>query len=329
MKGINREKLVATVFILTLAIFTNPAVAGDLKNEKRLGLKNHEPNLLGYTYDNDDKEPFMDFKLSLEYPLAHGPIGRLTKTSWYPSFLKKACDNNVINRCYPYFSFTGRFGQYIGQRDSSPVIAKRFNPKLFLRFELNKEDYGDYVDLEYAHESNGQRVSTLSSYNTLATDLDKPEHANDYISRGWDYYGFTYKRTFSQNRNDNGQSANKIVAYLKMRKFIGGLLQGDIEEYYDWEPGRKITSREQVGGLSVLTKVENNHTPVFWAFNKVALIYETGTKSPTKYNTLGLELTTNTFGVPLMLWGKTGYNSDLAQYYKKVNSFGVAFELKT
>ena len=163
----------------------------------------------------------------------------------------------------------------------------------------------------------------------MATDLDKPEHANDYISRGWDYYGFTYKRNFSKKTVEKDQSINKVIAYFKMRKFIGGQLQGDIEEYFDWEPRRKITAREQVGGVSVLAKVENKLKPVFWAFNKVALIYETGIKSPAKYNTLVLEMTTNTFGVPFMIWGRTGYNSDLAQYYKKVDSFGVAFELKT
>ena len=319
-------KLLTSVIILAMSVLFNFSLADEAQKERRIGLKNHEPNLLGYTYDNDDKEAFMDFKLSLEYPIARGPLSELTKKSWYPGFLKKACNNEVIARCYPYFSFTGRFGQYIGQRDSSPVIAKRFNQKLFIRFEFTNKDY---LDLEYAHESNGQRVSTLSSYNTLAADLDKPEHANDYISRGWDYYGFTYRRTFSKKAEDNEQDINKVIAYLKVRKFIGGQLQGDIEEYYDWEPRRNITAREQVAGVSLLTKVENNLTPVFWAFNKVALIYETGTTSPAKYNTLILEMTTNAFGVPFMIWGRTGYNSDLAQYYKKVDSIGVAFELKT
>ncbi|MDX2465504.1 MAG: phospholipase A [Porticoccus sp.] len=317
---------ISSAFILSMSVVFNPALGDEVEKDTRVGLKNHEPNLIGYTYDSDDKEAFMDFKLSLEYPLANGPLSKLTKKPWYPDFLKKVCDNNVINHCYPYFSFTGRFGQYIGQRDSSPVIAKRFNPKLFLRFDIKG---ADYVNLEYAHESNGQRVSTLSSYNTLATDLDKPEHANDYISRGWDYYGFTYKRTFSKKSEDKGQGNNKVIGYLNVRKFIGGQLQGDIEEYYDWEPRRNITAREQVGGVSLLTKLENNSKPVFLVFNKVALIYETGTKSPTKYNTLILEMTTNSFGVPFMFWGRTGYNSDLAQYYKKVNSIGVAFELKS
>lgn len=319
-------KSTAAVFIVAMSVLFNPVMGSEAQKEVRLGLTNHEPNLLGYTYDNDDKEPFMDFKLSLEYPLAYGPLSKLTKKSWYPDFLKKACNNKVINQCYPYFSFTGRFGQYIGQRDSSPVIAKRFNPKIFLQFDIKD---ADYLNLEYAHESNGQRASTLSSYNTLAADLDKREHANDYISRGWDYYGFTYKRTFSKTSEDKVIGNNKVIAYLNVRKFIGGQLQGDIEEYYDWEPRRNITARAQVAGVSLLTKVENNIKPIFWNINKVALIYETGTKSPMKYNTLILEMTTNTFGVPFMIWGRTGYNSDLSQYYKKVNSIGMSFELKT
>ena len=63
---------------------------------REIGLSNHEPNLIGYTYDSDDKEYFMDFKISLQYPLAHGPINKLTNKSWYPDFLKRACTNSTF-----------------------------------------------------------------------------------------------------------------------------------------------------------------------------------------------------------------------------------------
>jgi len=315
-----------TVLFFGLVVISTSVIGKEETPERTLGLTNYEPNLIGYSYDQDDKEAFLDFKLSFEYPLAHGPLSKLTKMSLYPSFLIKACDNDFLNSCYPFFSFTGRFGQYIGVRDSSPVISKRFNPKLFVRFDIKN---ADYLDIEYGHESNGQRVMTQLSYDSLAADLDKLEHANDYISRGWDFYGFTYKRTFSGGPHESDRTKNVVTGYLKIKKYIGGLLQGDIEEYFDWEDRRSITAREQVSGLSILAKIKNNNEPLFLGINKVALIYETGTSSPTKYNTLILEATTNTFGVPIMFWGRWGYNSDLAQYYKKVNSVGVAFELVT
>ena len=55
----------------------------------------------------------MDFKISVKYPVLK-------------DLLSKALPDSGL-----YFAFTGRWGQYIGDRYSSPVIAKRFNPKLF------------------------------------------------------------------------------------------------------------------------------------------------------------------------------------------------------
>lgn len=293
----------------------------------KVGLKNHEPVLLGYTFDSDD-EAFLDFKISLMYPIADRKIKKhIIDSGWYPGFLKKWCSNTIVDSCYPYFSFTGRFGQYIETRDSSPVIAKRFNPKLFLRFDLVD---GEYVDLEYAHESNGQRITTKTSYDNIAADLEKTEHANDYISRGWDYLGFTYKHA-----TEIGNTGTVKSTYLSMKEFIGGQLQGDIEEYYlidgvdGFEAVREITRREQVGGLRIMRKYENKDIDLFWGINKFTFIYETGTRSPAKYNTFQGEMTTGALGVPIMLWVRSGYNSDLAQYYKKIDSFGAAFELAT
>ena len=101
-------------------------------------LKSHEPVLLGYTFDEDD-EAFLDFKISLQYPIADKKLKTyVADGTYFPNFLKSICNNRLFESCYPYFSFTGRFGQYIGTRDSSPVISKRFNPKLFLRFRFGE-----------------------------------------------------------------------------------------------------------------------------------------------------------------------------------------------
>jgi hypothetical protein len=62
---------------------------------------------------------------------------------------------------------------------------------------------------------------------------------------------------------------------------------------------------------------------------KTALIYDTGIWSPFEYHTLRVELTLNSYDVPLMIWFSRGYNSDVAQYYKLVNSMGVTFEFRT
>jgi len=313
------------IMATAILMFTNVVYSNSELQEVRL--TDHEPNLFGVTYDDDDKEPFLDFKVSLEYPLANNHLHQLVNTSWFPDSLKQICQNSVFTDCYPHFAFTGRFGQYVGTRDSSPVVAKRFNPKVFLRFRTIDDDY---MDLEYAHESNGQRITSLESYNALADDLSNTdngerEHANDYISRGWDYVGVTYKHATPINPD----RSRKLTTYFSYRNYIGGFLQGDIEEYFDWEPERDITSRKEVSGLRAILKIKDNQTPFLYNINKIAFIYETGIRVPTKYNTFSMELTTNEIEVPLMLWIRSGYESDLAQYYKYVKSIGIAFELQT
>lgn len=299
--------------------------ADNEKEKNRVLLNDHEPNLIGLSYDDDDQEYFMDFKISLEYPLAQDYLNSTVKD--FNPTIRKICSNDWIKSCQPYFAFTGRFGQYIFDRDSAPVISKRFNPKIF--FRLAGKD-GNYLDLEYAHESNGQRISSIESYNALADDFEdndeKRSYANDYISRGWDYVGFTYKYKLQDQ---------DISFYLSYANYIGGILQGDIEEYndweaevsdhFDWQARRKITSRDQVSGLRLLIKKKGH----LYRDYKAALVIETGTDNPFKYNTYKIELMTKIQNIPVMIWARTGYNSDLAQYFKEVSSYGITFEFRT
>jgi hypothetical protein len=286
-------------------------------------LTSYEPNLIGYSYDSDDKQPFLDFKLSLKYPIAY-------------AYSKTLCNGGVIKKCIPYFAFTGRFGQYIENRNSSPVISKRFNPSLFIRLDLiNSENIKadkkkflkneEFIDLIYGHESNGQRVTTASSWQSMADDFvndgDKEKYANDYISRGWDYWGVEYN--FTPIRDN----LNIILGY---RNFIGGLLQGDIEEDFDWEEKRKITSRKQINGLSATFKFQTNSfidsSNAFGGL-QIAINIDTGIHDFAKYNTYRIETTTKIGHMPFMIWYQHGYGADFAQYYVNTNTIGLAFEL--
>jgi len=64
-------------------------------------------------------------------------------------------------------AFTGRFAQYLGTRDSSPVVTKRLNPKLFYR---QRTQGRDYFDIGYNHESNGQSINTLEGFEQAKAD---------------------------------------------------------------------------------------------------------------------------------------------------------------
>jgi len=307
-------------------------------------LDDYEPNLIGLTQDSDDEQTFLDFKVSLKYPIARRPLERWNTSESAPGWYSALCKNYQVSSCQPYFAFTGRFGQYIGTRESSPVISKRFNPKWFLRLD-SRQYSGSYLDIEYAHESNGQRIDTQESYQRLFDEFsadgangknERGENANDYISRGWDYWGLTAKYQQSLD-NEVFRSASYYVSY---KEFIGGLLQGDIEEYFTWEDNvfeaRKITRREQVDGLRFIAKLQGHNVaeasiPQEDYFNgyKLAFIYETGNHQAFKHSTYQLEFTTRFLTMPIMFWYRNGYNSDLAQYYRKVESVGITFEFRT
>jgi hypothetical protein len=46
-----------------------------------------------------------------------------------------------------------------------------------------------------------------------------------------------------------------------------------------------------------------------------------------EHNTTTLELTTDFFGMPIQLWGKSGYNNNLVDYYDYTTSWGLGIEL--
>lgn len=326
-------------------------------------LENHYPTSVGFTKDSDDVL-FLDANISLRYPFAYQEIARGGCNGWHMQ---------------PYFAFTGRFGQYLRTRDSSPVVLKAFNPEFLARFFMtsplptdnsgltlddicknegdlsyhnnriqhpnfpaDENDAGDaprqtgapapqplrptsylsFVDVYYGHLSDGQGISDPAGLAQLAGTLggnspgQSMEFARDYISRGWDYFGAAWTGTFQ----DGGS------LYARLRKYVGGFFQQQIEETPWEDPQSRITRLQQVNGIYVRYASNNPGSD----FNYTASL-ETGAETPGRYNTLRLEGINRVkwFDVPLKLWYQQGYNSDLAQYYKFVRSAGFAFQFTT
>lgn len=286
------------------------------------GLTSYEPNRIGWTFDdNDVSEGYLDANLSLKYPFLHD--------GYYSS---KGFDGGL------YFAFTGRFSQYLESRDSSPVVGRRFNPKLFWRYWLG--DSSRYIDLGLAHESNGQNINSEEAYLRAREDFlangENPEWARDYISRGWDYLSFDWLHTM---RDWSGE----LNTYVNLKYFLeDGPFQGEPEEYNDWE-GDGVRQRKEYDGISLLAKYQfggryclggSGDTAARPALldlclQKAAWRYTTGYEGPGDHNTNRLEFTIDVWSFPLMLWGQWGYNSDLVDYYRKVNSWGIALELQS
>ena len=278
-------------------------------------LSSDQPNRLGCTRDSYDRGCFMDFVLSVRYPLFY-----------------KALQGGHKFDMLPFFSFTGRMGQYSGSvRHSSPVVTKQFNPSLYFRFytansanhQLGMADSKqDYYDVGYAHESNGQYVDSVAVFNTTAASVGGLENAQDYISRGWDY--LTYKRHL------HFEAVGRNAMDIDLRYFLSyGLFQKGSEEYFPWEAPRPIMHISQVDGIRM--KVTRD---VDWSwFKGVTLFYTTGYRDIARWNTFRMELgftpLSNLMGLPIILWGQSGYNSSVTQYYRKAWSVGLAASFET
>lgn len=308
-----------------LILFWFPAVHGEAAPQevtKEAGspqsqalLSSDEPNRLGCTKDSYEGSCFMDFTLSMRYPLFY-------------EVLQEGHKFDML----PFFSFTGRMGQYSGSvRHSSPVVTKRFNPKLYFRVytsdtagqHLGTADRTqDFYDAGYAHESNGQYVDSVALFNSTAASVGGTDVAQDYISRGWDY--LYYRR----HLHFHALGTNSMD--IDLRYFLSyGLLQKGREEYFPWEAPRAITRISQVDGIRL--KVDRDFN--WYGFKGAALFYTTGYRNPARWNTFRAELgftpLSDIMGMPIVLWGQTGYNSSLTQYYRKAWSVGLAASFET
>ena len=295
------------------------SVSAQSVEKENILLRSYEPNTLGYSFDDNDVA-YMDFKLSLKYPILHGVV------NWTNQYVK------ILPM--PYFAFSGRFGQYIGTRNSSPVIGKRFNPKVFFRYSYSD---ADTLDFAYAHESNGQKIDNEQVFQEFQNDLvaqgEQARFANDYISRGWDYLQVVFKNEYNQ------KAVYKFSSYVDLKYFLKtGAFQGGLEEYNSWENSTIGKTRSQVDGVSLLLKYKYGRRyeiPLFGEeyipFNgvKFAAMFTTGYKDTLSYRTYRVEATTIFWDLPIMFWYSRGYNSDLVDYYKDVTSYGISFELKT
>lgn len=322
---ISRIKKITQLLLPLLALMQVNAA------ENTIFLQSHEPNTVGVRYDSNDVN-YIEFKLSQKYPLGHS--GKFDGRASWPLYMP-----------FTYFAFTGVWGQYLGTRHSSPVIAKRYNPELWGRWWLS--DGEDYIDFTFlGHESNGQSIDSYSIYQAKEAETirqgDNPEFTRDYISRGWDYVGLTWK-------NGNLLGKSRFQSFLKLRYFLdNGPLQGNKENYNPWEDDAACSSddkatwttrcrqldkkytRNKYDGISVIVRKDYRYHKGWISGNKIAVLYTTGYQDVFKNSTARFEFTTILGkNVPIMLWAQSGYNSDMIDYYKHVNSAGIALEMSS
>jgi outer membrane phospholipase A len=323
-----------TAILPVLAIMATAVVAEETEPSRtRLNvlarnsyLTSHEPSrLLARTDSDDDSRLYMDFNLSFKHPVL--PRAALINKT-YDSFTELAealIPGNDDYFMQMYFAFSGRFSQYIGSRNSAPVVARRFNPSLFWRFWTSDDTW---LDLGLAHESNGQRVNNEESFlreqQNYVNSGEPAVYARDSLSRGWDYSFLTWRNTLS----------SRLSSSLQLRHYMsGGPLQSGSEEYNLWEDnGVTPRPRRRYSGVEFDLQYEFDRSNCslgssYVCLQKLAISQETGYSGLFDHNTTTLELTTDFFGLPIQLWGRSGYNSDLVDYYRYSNSWGIGIEL--
>lgn len=311
----------------------------DEPEAKKPLIEGYEPNYLGYTWQEDDVS-FIDIGISLKYPLLPDHFAR-----WRGCARSGQMDLKCAGRYRAYLTFTGRSGFYAFSRDSGPVIAKTFNPKLLLRYTPDIEDvrefqsstrgvqkeYSNYVDLAYAHESNGQSIDTPEEYFVERRQSDDPRFALDKISRGWDYVQVVAKHSIL---TDTG---HRVATFLDLKYFLpDGVFQGTPEEYHTWENDPDAKRRRAVNGVATTVEYElstklccgrdDDRRKVF-TDPRVLLKYETGYDPLLKYTTVRVELGVTFIELPISIWYQNGYNNSLARYYEKSSAVGIELRI--
>ncbi len=347
-----------------LAVCVGVTLAGGIafgEDSKTLGgwrdiARIYEPVFVGYTFDDDDQS-YLDFSLSAMFPLSIlAPLDGWNPKDKFPDQEDYRDPDWFPWQPRVYFAFSGRAGQYLGTRESSPVVGKRFNPVLALRW-WQKSGYlgsrasgeasgskglNDYFELSYGHESNGQSVGDLDDPQTpeeeafgqrrfealqadfLLSDGDA-SIARDELSRGWDYIGARWASSWI-----HGTGGLYVLA--EGRYYLDdGLLQGEAEEYNVWENDGDYLARydgsitrDKVDGLRIGARYQSTAFSGFLGAKEIGLSLRTGYNDPFERITARVEVGFEYY----TLWYRYGYNSDLVDYYRKDSSWGISIKIR-
>jgi hypothetical protein len=276
-------------------------------------LTNYEPNQVGWTHDDDSVQSgYMDAIMSFKYRVAEFGGAR---------------EHGM------YFAFTTRFSQYIETISSSPVVAKRYNPAAFSRWTLG--DSLGFADFGYAHESNGQSITSETAYlaerESFAASDGDPDFARNYISRGWDYALLDWTNCWHNCEANPGANVQRgLVTTVGFKYFLDdGLFQGEPEEYNDWENDGE-NHRKEYDGVSFRGNLSLGDACTFYdnffCNPSLSWQYTTGYDGLFDNSTNRLELSVDgAWFIPsLVVWAQTGYNSNFVDYYQDVDSWGIA-----
>lgn len=258
---------------------------------------------MGFAFDNDDVN-FLDFRISLIYPFLDGITAQAKRRlSLFPSI---------------YIASGARFAQYYLTRPSDPIIGKDFTVKLMFRFFTTSMHDKNFIEFVYAHQSNGQTIDKIEAYLDELKKQPVADFANDFIGRSWFYFELNFSRQIMPTPFNLVVEA-RFNYYLKDNQVNW------------WETHSERKPRAEVNGVSI--KLYSIPNRVLFdgflsiGFYRFGIRYETGYQKAFLYHSIQCETTVFIDKAFLRFWAQTGYSNDIAMYFKRTSSAGVALEL--
>jgi outer membrane phospholipase A len=205
-------------------------------------------------------------------------------------------------------AYEGLFDFYLWNRPSQPLISRRQNPGVY--FDLRPRADGRWAHLDslqagWFHESNGQVIDSLPQW------LAAGRHAQDYVSRAWDYWYLAAPFGFQPSAN------LRLHLSPSLRIFTGaqGVLLPAEEDIF-WRPNEAPSYISDYDGLRLELGVQRLFPGRVLGYVELTGSLRTG-YNPGHFAAHWsgrATLTVKTWHLPWMLYYDSGYGEYISDY---------------
>lgn len=287
-------------FALICTFICSGASAQDtipVKDKKERGLfkrlESNEPNYVAWTASDDTDNNHSEFYISLKYPI----FSNLWE--WGADVL---------------FIYNGKYDFYIGSRDSAPIVSRLQNPGIAIEKAFNGKNGPHNLRIGWYHESNGQSVETQTQFNNT-------ENAIDHVSRGWDYLGIDYKKSFKPD----------LIFDTSLRLFCDCQAMGFLDKREDeifWRPVVEQPSIWDFDGFRTGLEYSPGKIGNFLTNVRIRADIRTGLGDSDAFGNVSGKLSLSfriADNIPLSIFYFNGYGKDISTYHRRDQYIGFGF----
>jgi hypothetical protein len=218
-------------------------------------------------------------------------------------------------------AYEGLFDFYLWNRPSQPLISRRQTPGVYFDIRAAEERrWAHLADLElgWFHESNGQVIDSLPQW------LAAGRHAQDSVSRAWDYWHLASQFSFQPGAN------TRIGFSPSLRIFTGaqGVLLPAEQDLF-WRPLDPPSYISDYDGLRAEFCVEQVFPEQVFGYWALTGSLRTGYNGGhfAEHWSGRATLTVKTWHLPWMLYYDNGYGEYISDYsaWSQGWGFGLRF----